>query len=94
MNDLARCFTFAETGELLGHLLDGHIIHLPSKPLWHNIEKDRVEKDRFELLPCNGIPLGTLQSPGSCKQDPSMRYGGYGPNRFEALLRWIPPVPD
>jgi len=44
MNELARRFTFAETGELLGHLLDGHIIHLPSKPLSQNTGRDRVEK--------------------------------------------------
>ena len=94
MNDLARCFAFAKAGELFGHLLDGHIIHLLSEPLSQNTERDRVEKDCFELWPYSGIPLGTLQSLDSCKQGLLVRCGGYGPNKFEVLLQWIPPVPD
>lgn len=49
IHKLTGCFTFAETGEFFGHLLDGHIIHLLSKSLWHNIDRDRVEINHFEF---------------------------------------------
>jgi len=49
MYALTRRFTFAETGELLGHLLDGHFTHLLSIHPLHNTEKDRVEKDHLEF---------------------------------------------
>jgi hypothetical protein len=94
INDLARCFAFAKAGELLGHLLDGHIIHLPSKPLSRNTDRDRVEKNCFELWPYNGIPLGTLPSLYICRRGHLMRCEECGPNKVEVLLRWIPPVPD
>ena len=67
MNELARRFTFAETGELLGHLLDGHIIHLPSKPLSQNTGRDRVEKDHLEFLPDSGTHPDSLQSLDICR---------------------------
>ena len=87
MNELARCFAFAKAGELLGHLLDGHIIHLPSEPLSQNTERDRVEKDCLELWPYSGIPLDTLQSLHICRRGHLMRYGERGPSKFEVLLR-------
>jgi len=56
-----RCFTFAESGEFFGHLLDGHIIHLLSRHLSHNIEKDPVEINLLGFWLGIGIPLDTLQ---------------------------------
>jgi hypothetical protein len=41
---LAGCFAFAHSGKLLSYLLDRHPLHLLSRPLGHNIEKDPVEK--------------------------------------------------
>ncbi len=87
MHELTRSFAFAETGELLGHLLDGHIIHLPSKPLWHSIERGLAERDHFELWPDNGNPLCTLRSRHICRQGLSKRYAECGPNKIEVLLR-------
>jgi hypothetical protein len=63
---LARGFAFAKAGELFGHLLDGHFIHLLSKHPLHNTEKDRVEKDHFEFLPGSGIHPDSLQSLDIC----------------------------
>jgi len=67
VNSSTRCFTFAKTGELFGHLLDGHIIHLLSKLLLHNIGKDPVERDPLEFLPGSGIRLDTLQGLDICR---------------------------
>jgi hypothetical protein len=49
MNALTRCFTFAETGELFGHLLDGHFIHLLSIHPLHNIGRGPVEISLLEF---------------------------------------------
>jgi len=62
MDALTRCFTLAKTGEFFGHLLDGHIIHLLSKPLLHNIGRGQVELDCLEFSPGSGIHLDNLPS--------------------------------
>jgi len=49
MNALTRCLTFAKTGELFGHLLDGHFIHLLSKHPLHDIGRGLVEINLLEF---------------------------------------------
>jgi hypothetical protein len=94
MDALTRCFTLAKAREFFGHLLDGHIIHLLSKPLLHNIGKGQVETNCLEFSPGNDIHLDNLLSPHIGNEGLSGGREECVPNKFEDLPQLIPPVPD